>query len=294
MQNTSRRSHGRLRGWLCLAAVLTLLAACASAPPDYTTRVKDPWEKLNRITYAFNDKLDKAVARPVAKQYLRAVPLPARDGIHNFLSNLGEPVTIVNDLLQGQIRQTFKDTTRFLVNTTAGVAGWFDVAKHLSLPQHDADLGETLAHWGVPAGPYVVIPLLGPSDLRDGLSLYPDYYANPVKNHMQVRYRNAGAITDAVDTRAGLLNLDSTIDSAFDPYSFVRDAWIQHRRFDLYNGNPPSQFPDYPDLPPDDSDNSSAPAAGTVTTAPAAGTHAPTTAPSTSSNPPAPTNKNGG
>lgn len=294
MQKAGRRSHGRLLGWLCLTAVLILLAACASAPPDYTTQVKDPWQNLNRITYAFNDKLDKAVARPVAKQYVRAVPLPARNGIHNILSNLGEPVTIVNDLLQGQIRQTFKDTTRFLVNTTVGVAGWFDVAKHLSLPQHDADLGETLAHWGVPAGPYVVIPLLGPSDLRDGLSLYPDYYANPIKNHMQVRYRNAGTVTNAVDTRAGLLSLDSTIDSAFDPYSFVRDAWIQHRRFQLYNGNPPSQFPDYPDLPPDDSDGSSAPAAGTVTAAPAAGTHAPNAAPSASSNPPAPKNRNGG
>lgn len=294
MQKTCRRPHGRLPGWLYLAAMLALLAACASTPPDYTTQVKDPWEKLNRITYAFNDKLDKAVARPVAKQYVRAVPLPTRHGIHNFLSNLGEPVTIVNDLLQGQIRQTFRDTTRFLINSTVGLAGWFDVAQHLKLPQHDADLGETLAHWGVPAGPYVVIPLLGPSDLRDGLSLYPDYYANPIKNNMQARYRNAGTITNAIDTRAGLLDLDSTLDNAYDPYAFMRDAWIQHRRFQLYNGNPPAQFPDYPDLPPDDSDDSSAPAASTVITAPAAGTHGPTAAPTASSNPSARTNKNDG
>ena len=265
----------RLGPRLCLTAALALLAACASAPPDYTTQVKDPWEKLNRVTYAFNDKLDKAVARPVAKQYVRAVPLPTRNGIHNFLSNLGEPVTILNDLLQGCIGQTFKDSARFVINSTVGLAGWFDVAGHLHLPQHDADLGETLAHWGVPAGPYVVIPFLGPSDLRDALSLYPDYHANPLTNSMQARYRNAGTLTNAIDTRAGLLDLDSTIDSAFDPYTFVRDAWIQHRRFQLYNGNPPAQFPGYPDLPPDDSDQGAVPAAGTLAAPPAASTREP-------------------
>jgi len=283
MLKNHRRPLGRPFGRLCLAAVLLLLAACASTPPDYTTQVKDPWEKLNRITYAFNDKVDKAVARPVAKQYVRAVPLPARNGIHNFLSNLGEPVTIVNDLLQGQIRQTFKDTTRFLVNTTVGLVGWFDIAQHLDLPNHNADLGETLAHWGVPAGPYLVIPLLGPSDLRDGLSMYPDYYANPIKNNMQVRYRNAGTFTNAIDTRAGLLDLDSALDSAFDPYAFMRDAWIQNRRFQLYNGNPPPQFPNYPDLPPDNSDDNSAPPAGSMTAPAAATTHAPSPTPNATS-----------
>ena len=291
MPKIHRRLRGRPFAVPCLALVAALLAACASAPPDYTTQIKDPWEKLNRITYAFNDKIDKAVARPVAKQYVRAVPLPARNGIHNFLSNLGEPVTIVNDLLQGRIPQTLKDTTRFLINSTVGLAGWFDVAQHLDLPDHDADLGETLAHWGVPAGPYVVIPLLGPSDLRDGLSMYPDYYANPIKNNMQARYRNADTLTNAIDTRAGLLDLDSTIDSAFDPYTFVRDAWIQHRRFELYNGNPPPQYPTYPDLPPDESEDSMAPAAGSsappaansFTPPPVAGTHAATPAPQATS-----------
>lgn len=260
---------------LCVAMPAILLAACASAPPDYTTKVKDPWEKLNRATFAFNQKLDKAVARPVAKQYVRAVPKPTRAGINNVLSNLGEPVTIVNDLLQGQIRQTLKDTTRFLVNTTVGIAGWFDVAKHLDLPDHSADLGETLAHWGVPAGPYLVLPILGPSDVRDASALYPDYYANPVKNNMQARYRNAGTILNAVDARAGLLNLDSTLDNAFDPYTFMRDAWIQHRRFQLYNGNPPPQFPDY-DLPPDN--GSSAPPVAASSAPATAGTRVPTAA----------------
>jgi phospholipid-binding lipoprotein MlaA len=259
--------------FMCMLTImLVLLAGCASAPPDYTTQVKDPWEKMNRATFAFNQKFDKAVARPVAKTYVRAVPRQARDGFHNFLDNLGTPVTIVNDLLQGQFKSTFKDTGRFLINTTAGLLGWFDVAKHAGLPDHSADFGETLAHWGVPSGPYLVIPFLGPSDVRDAASLYPDYNANPIENNMQARYRNAGTLLNAVDLRAGLLDLDNTIDSAFDPYTFMRDAWIQHRRYQLYNGNPPMQYPDYPDLPSDDSGHTSAPDALSHTVPPPAGT----------------------
>ncbi|MGH8279732.1 MAG: MlaA family lipoprotein [Gammaproteobacteria bacterium] len=255
---------------LCTTILATLLTACASAPPAYTTQIKDPWEKMNRVTFKFNMQLDKAVARPVAHQYVRAVPKPARDGIHNVLNNLGEPVTIVSDMLQGNLRQGLKDTTRFIVNSTVGLVGWFDVARHLSLPDHSADLGEVLAHWGVPAGPYLVLPVLGPSDVRDSAALYPAYYANPVKNNMQTRYRNASTVLNGVDTRAGLLDLDSTLDSAFDPYTFMRDAWIQHRRFRLYNGNPPPVFPDY-DLPAD-AGSSAAPASASVT--PASGTRA--------------------
>jgi len=258
--------------FICLTGLL-LLAGCASVPPDYTTQTKDPWEKLNRITYAFNDKFDKAVARPVAKTYVRAVPRQARNGIHNFLNNLGSPVTIINDLLQGKFKYTFKDTGRFLINSTIGLLGWFDVAKNVGLQDHSEDFGETLANFGVPSGPYLVIPFLGPSSVRDAGALYPDYvYANPVKNNMQPRYRNAATITSVVDLRAGLLDLDSTIDSAFDPYTFMRDAWIQHRRFQLYNGNPPVAYPDYPDLPPDNSDDSSAPSTVSHTAPAAAGT----------------------
>ncbi|MGA9851728.1 MAG: VacJ family lipoprotein [Gammaproteobacteria bacterium] len=304
MSEKYARHNRRQLGFMCLAGLALVLAACASAPPDYTTQTKDPWEKLNRVSFAFNQKLDKAVARPVAKTYVRAVPLQARHGVHNFFSNLGEPVTIINDLLQGQLRATLKDTTRFLVNSTAGLLGWFDVASHLELPAHDADLGETLAHWGVPSGPYLFIPVLGPSSVRDASAMYPDYYANPIKNNMQVRYRNSGAVLNGIDTRAGLLDLDSTIDSAYDPYTFVRDAWIQHRRFQLYNGNPPIQYPDYPDLPPDDSGDSSGPAAGTTAapagvsaSTPAATTHI-TTSPAASTQPPAdvlpPENRSGG
>lgn len=271
-------------GWqwlfLCLTG-LVLLVGCASSPPDYTTQTKDPWEKMNRATFAFNQKFDKAVARPVAKTYVRAVPLQARNGIHNVLKNLGSPVTIINDLLQGKFEYTLKDTGRFLINSTVGLLGWFDVSKNMGLPDHGADFGETLADYGVPSGPYLVIPFLGPSSVRDAGALYPDYvYFNPVKNNIKPRYRNATSLINAVDERAGYLDLDSTLDSAFDPYTFMRDAWLQHRRYQLYNGNPPVEYPDYPDLPPDDNGAPSAvsdtkPAAAGTTAVPVASSHQP-------------------
>lgn len=274
MTGFATRHKRRSVPFFCLM-LLIVLAGCASTPPDYTTHTKDPWEKMNRATFAFNQAFDKAIGRPVAKTYVRAVPRQARDGIHNVLHNLGAPVTIINDLLQGQFKYMFKDTGRFIINSTIGLLGWFDVAKHMDLPAHSADFGETLADYGVPSGPYLVIPFLGPSSVRDAGALYPDYvYFSPIEENMQARYRNAATLTNAVDKRAGLLDLDSAIDSAFDPYIFMRDSYIQNRRFHLYRGNPPMQYPDYPDLPPDNSDDSSAPSASSQTKPAAAGTQA--------------------
>ncbi|HET7921182.1 MAG TPA: VacJ family lipoprotein [Gammaproteobacteria bacterium] len=237
---------------MLLLAVLGLLAGCASAPPEYTTQTRDPWEKFNRATYAFNDRFDKAIARPVARTYVRAVPKHARSGIHNFIENLGEPVNVFNDVLQARGAQALRDTGRFLINSTFGLLGFFDVAAHVGLPEHDEDFGQTLARWGVPSGPYLVLPILGPSTLRDAGGRYTDTWLNPVWDNLQVRYRNGAYVVEGVDTRAGLMDLNATLDSAYDPYSFMRDAWIQHRRFDIYDGNPPVQYPDYPDLPEDD------------------------------------------
>lgn len=252
---------------LITLATLVLLFGCASAPPEYVTQTKDPWEHLNRVTFAFNQRVDKAVARPVARTYVRAVPVHARNGIHNLLQNLGEPVNIANDILQAQGTQTLKDTGRFLINSTFGLLGFFDVAAHVGLPEHDEDLGQTLARWGVPSGPYLVLPILGPSTLRDAGGRYADTYLDPAWNALQVRYRNGAYVVEGVDTRAGLMDLNATLDSAYDPYTFMRDAYIQHRRYEIYNGNPPVQYPDYPDLPTDDdSDNAGeAPAASSAT-----------------------------
>lgn len=266
-------------GVLSAVACLSMLAGCASAPPDRVTQTQDPWEGFNRKIYAFNDSFDKGIARPVARTYVRAVPGPARNGIHNAITNINEPVTVVNDALQGKVKQTIQDLGRFLINSTVGLLGWFDVAKHVGLPHHEEDLGETLATWGVNSGPYLVIPFIGPSTVRDAGGRLGDAYANPPLDNMPPRYRNAEIVTYGLDTRVGLMGLNNAIDEAYDPYTFVRDAYIQHRRFDIYNGNPPEEMPDY-DLPPDES-TSATPAATTVPKAatavapPAAGGEAP-------------------
>jgi phospholipid-binding lipoprotein MlaA len=247
-----------------------LLAGCASVPPDSVTQTQDPWEGFNRKIYAFNDALDKNVARPVAHTYVRAVPGPTRNGIHNAITNLDEPVTVVNDALQGRLKQTLQDLGRFLINSTVGLLGWFDVAKHVGLPHHDQDLGQTLAHWGVPSGPYLVIPIIGPSTIRDAGGRVGDTYADPPREDLPPRWRNAELVMDGVDTRVGLLQVDSALDSAYDPYTFMRDAYIQNRRYKIYDGNPPAQDYDY-DLPPDES-TGNAPAAATPP--PTGSTHA--------------------
>ena len=250
-----------------------MLGGCATAPPDSVTQTQDPWEKFNRGVYAFNDTVDKAIARPVAGAYNRAMPAPARSGIHNMLNNLGEPVTMVNDALQGKLTQALKDTGRFLINSTIGLLGFFDVAQHVGLPDHKEDLGQTLATWGVPSGPYLVLPLLGPSTVRDAGSLYPDYYTNPLKNHMPSRYRNAVTLASIVDARAALMDANASIDSAYDPYSFVRDAYLQHRRYEIFDGNPPASEEDY-ELPPDESTAAPTTQANPPSSAPVATTRA--------------------
>jgi phospholipid-binding lipoprotein MlaA len=267
-----------------LTLSLGLLTACAGGPPERVAQTQDPWEGFNRKIYAFNDALDKHVARPVAKTYVRAMPGPARDGIHNVITNLDEPVTVVNDALQGKFKQTLQDLGRFLVNSTVGILGWFDVAGHVGLPHHVEDLGQTLAVWGVPSGPYLVIPVIGPSSVRDASGRVGDLYTNPPRDAIPPRWRNGELVMDGLDTRVGLLQADDTIDNAYDPYTFMRDAYIQNRRYKIYDGNPPTSASDYDyDLPPDGS-TSTAPATATggtaapaadTTAAPPASTHTP-------------------
>jgi phospholipid-binding lipoprotein MlaA len=265
MSRAARHPSGRLTTLLCTAL---LLAGCASAPSDSVTQTQDPWEGFNRKVYAFNDALDKNVARPVTAQYIRAMPSPARSGIHNVVTNLGEPITVVNDALQGKVKQGFQDLGRFLVNSTFGLLGWFDVAQHWGMPHHDEDFGQTMAVWGVPSGPYLVLPVLGPSTVRDTGGRVGDVYTDPPRNDMPPRWRNSELVIDAVDTRAGLMETNETLDNSYDPYSFMRDAYLQNRRYKIYDGQTPSDDSIY-DLP---DDSSAAPAAATRA-APAAATH---------------------
>lgn len=226
--------------------ILTLLSACASlnGPPE----PHDPWERFNRSMYVFNDKLDRAITKPVAKGYRAITPNPVEKGISNFFSNLGEVKVIANDLLQFKLLQSLSDTGRLLINSTFGILGFFDVATPLGLKKHDEDFGQTLATWGVGDGPYLVLPFLGPSTVRDGFGKVADAQLSPLREVDDEDKRMALYVLDIISTRAELLEAgDILSEAAFDPYVFLREAYLQRRRNQIYDGNPPVEETDEED-----------------------------------------------
>jgi phospholipid-binding lipoprotein MlaA len=227
MRSTSRLS--------LLPLCLLVLCGCATLPPGSQRDPRDPWERMNRSFYQFNDTLDRGIVKPVAKGYTH-LPQPVQTGVHNFFDNLDYPVTIVNDLLQGQVVPFFSDIGRFLFNTTVGLGGLFDPATAAGMQKNDRDFGQTLGKWGVPKGPYVVVPIFGPYDVRDGVgSITVDYYANP-RSYTKFWVNTSLWLVRGVDRRARLLPLDATIQSAYDPYAFIRNAYLQNRDFKVSGG----------------------------------------------------------
>ena len=217
-----------------LSLCLLLLCGCATLPPGKRDP-RDPWERFNRSSYKFNDVVDRAVVKPVAKGYTH-LPQPMQTGVHNFFDNLNYPITIVNDLLQGQVKAFFSDIGRFFINTTAGVGGLFDPATAAGMEKNYRDFGQTLGKWGVPKGPYVVVPIFGPYTVRDGIGASTvDYFANP-SNYAQFWVSTSLWLVRGVDRRARLLPLDATIQSAYDPYAFIRNAYLQNRDFMVSGG----------------------------------------------------------
>jgi phospholipid-binding lipoprotein MlaA len=231
-----------------IALLLLGLAGCASAPGRTTE--KDPWEKFNRKMFKFNDTLDHYALKPVATGYKKVTPSWFRTGVGNFFANVDQPVTVVNELLQGKPKQSGLGACRFLVNTVFGVGGLFDVAGRMGLPADNEDFGQTLAVWGMPSGPYLVLPILGPTTLRDGPARTLDYVGNALHyvdlNTVEELGLHAFSI---VDTRARLLGTDSTLESAYDKYGIVHSAWIQRREYLIFDGNPPE--PSLEDVPDD-------------------------------------------
>lgn len=223
---------------LVLAAGLLALGGCASTGQRTKS---DPLEPMNRGIYRFNDAIDRIALKPVAKAYVKVTPERVRSGTSNFFENLSTPRTVVNSLLQGKLKDAGQDTLRFLINTTLGWGGIFDVATGAGLPVHDEDFGQTLGRWGVPAGPYLVLPFLGPSSLRDGPARVADAYANPLQWSSDDTVRWGALALDVIDTRAALLPLDETLAQTYDPYAFIRDAYLQQRRFKVYDGQPPEE-----------------------------------------------------
>jgi phospholipid-binding lipoprotein MlaA len=240
---------------IAIIAILLTAAGCAATPGR--TRSDDPWEGANRGIYKFNDTLDRAALKPVAKGYRAITPRWLRTGVGNFFSNLSYPATVVNQFLQGKPGTGVRDAGRFLLNSTIGVGGLLDVATPLGLVANDEDFGQTLAVWGVGSGPYITMPLFGPSSLRDAPSRVFDYFLGPLE-YMHIPWEAEWGLRgiDIVHTRSELLPLDATLQSAFDPYAFVRDAWVQQREFAIYDGNPPPEtledFSDEEELAPEE------------------------------------------
>jgi phospholipid-binding lipoprotein MlaA len=232
---------------LCAALLLaTVLAGCATSGGNPA----DPLEPLNRAMFSFNDAVDDAVIRPVAKGYRVVLPGFLRTGISNFFSNLEDVWISVNDVLQGKFQQGLDDFGRVVFNSTFGIAGIFDFAAELGLPKHSEDFGQTLGSWGVGSGAYVVLPILGPSTVRDGLAFLVDTQADPVWRIGNVPVRNTAVGVRLLARRAELLDATSVLEqAALDKYAFVRDAWLQRRRNLVYDGDPPREREEPDDEP---------------------------------------------
>lgn len=228
----------RLRLLFSVLLLSLVLQGCATV--EGSTDPEDPFESFNRAMYSFNTTVDKAILKPAAEGYNAVLPDPVNKGISNFFSNLNDVVIIFNDLLQLKLEQGIHDTARVFFNTTIGLLGFFDVASAMELPKHNEDLGQSLGYWGVNTGPYLVLPLLGPSNIRDTVGLIGDAYVAPL-NDIEPDETRAGLIVlNVVDTRAGLLSASKVLqEAALDEYLFTRDAYLQRRQNLVYDGNPP-------------------------------------------------------
>jgi phospholipid-binding lipoprotein MlaA len=234
----------KCRASLALLAGVLTLQGCATVQ---TADARDPWESMNRSIYQFNDVVDTVAIKPAAQLYVKVLPGFVRTGVGNFLGNLGDVWSMTNSALQLKGQATAETFMRINVNTFLGLGGVLDVATEMRLEKRKEDFGQTLGHWGVKPGPYVVLPLLGPSTLRDTLALPLDMRGDASQQFSDEATRNALTVTRVLDIRSGLLQTVDVVKAAsLDPYSFVRDGFLQKRRNDIYDGNPPSNF-DYGD-----------------------------------------------
>jgi len=217
-----------------------LLAGCAT-PGGSNPR--DPLEPFNRAVFGFNETFDQVLYKPVAQGYRAAVPELVRIGVTNFFSNIDDLWVAANNLLQGKPEQALQDVMRVTINTVIGLGGLIDVATDAGLDKHNEDFGQTLGRWGIGSGPYIVIPIFGPSTLRDGVALLGvDYQVDPVWNINDVPARNSLFVTRAVDRRANAVDSVQVMqDAALDKYRFIRESYLQRRRSLIYDGDPPRE-----------------------------------------------------
>lgn len=222
---------------LCRATACTLLALL---PASMALAEEDPFEPVNRVVFRFNDTLDTYALKPIAQGYQAVTPQFLEDGVHNVFGNIGDVRNLTHNLLQGKLHDAGVDTSRLLLNTTIGLLGFFDVAGKMGLARNDEDFGQTLGVWGVSSGPYLVLPLMGPSSVRDGLAGIPDGYLKPYRYMDHVPTRNATRGLEVVDMRANLLKVERMIGG--DKYIFVRNAYLQTREFRVRDGQVVDDF----------------------------------------------------
>lgn len=224
--------------WVSVA----LVAGCATTQQTERVAKIDPFESINRAVFTFNENADEYVIKPAAEAYQFVLPEFVRTGVTNFFSNIGDIFVAVNNLLQGKPGNAANDIGRFLVNSTIGILGLFDVATDAGLEKNKEDFGQTLGVWGVPSGPYVVLPLFGPSSVRDTAGLAVDLKTDFILNSNQLNHdqKVGSTVLRVVNQRANLLNASQLLeDAAFDKYSFLRDSYLQRRHNQVHDGNPP-------------------------------------------------------
>ena len=232
----TQRFRGILKGALLVLVMLSAPGTTLAEP------VPDPLQPFNRAMFTFNDVVDRAVFRPLAVGYRAVLPQRVRNGVNNFFNNLRAPTTLLNDILQGKPQRAQETINRFLVNSTIGLLGFVDIATSIGFPKHQEDYGQTLAVWGVPSGPYIVLPLLGPSTLRDAVGKVPEFYiADPLWEPDDTAVTIARFGVRAVDIRSRLLDLDRVIKMQVDPYLFFRETYLQNRQRAILDGGPPDR-----------------------------------------------------
>lgn len=227
----------RIKSAAAAIAAVGLLTGCATSGNP-----KDPIEGFNRAMFAFNEGLDSAIVKPVAKGYDAVLPSPIKTGVTNFFSNIEDLFIGVNNLLQGKVPEAFSDLGRVVINSTVGLLGVIDFASDAGLEKHEEDFGQTFGRWGVGNGAYVVIPVFGSRTARDTVGLILDVATDPVANHHPERTRDIALVLRLVNDRANLLPADKVIEeAALDKYSYMRDAYLQRRRNLIHDGNPPRE-----------------------------------------------------
>lgn len=248
------RGNGPLRTLAVLALALAA-SACATIPPDAGSNPVDPWERYNRHMFEVNDTIDRNVVKPVAEGYEKFVPRPIRSCIGNVFANVRDLPIALNNLLQGKPVEAVSDVCRVVINSTVGLLGCFDVASRMGLPKHNEDFGQTLGRWGFGSGPYFVLPLLGPSSVRDAIGRLPDTRLDPQLALPTSDTRLGVYLLNLLDLRASLLPAERAFDGiALDRYQFLRDAYLQRRFSLVHDGDPPrGSAPVYDD--PDDDDD---------------------------------------